>query len=48
MKIPTIYKILHLKPKIEHQEPHKKPGAKSAAPEGNAVPALLVAPVVLL
>jgi hypothetical protein len=44
----TIYKILHIKLKIEQHEPHWKPGVNPGAPEGWAVPTPLVAPVVLI
>jgi len=40
-----IYKTLHIKLKIEH---HCKPGMESCALEVLAVPALYVAPVVLI
>ena len=43
----TIYKTLHRKLNIEQQIP-TKPGVNSDAPEGLAVPAPHVAPVVLL
>ena len=44
----TIYKTLHKKLKIDQHEPHQKPGMNSSAPEGQAVPAQLMAQVVLL
>jgi hypothetical protein len=43
-----IYKTLDRKLKIDQREPHYKPGIHSGHPEESAVPALLVAPVVLL
>ena len=39
---------IHIKLKIELQEPHLKPGVNSGTPEGLAVPAPLVTPVVLI
>jgi hypothetical protein len=36
----------HIKPKIEQHEPHQKPEVNSGAPEGLAVPAPLVTPIV--
>jgi len=43
-----IYKALHRKWKIEQYEPHYHPGVNSGASEKSAVPALLVAHVMLL
>ena len=39
---------IHIKLKIEQHEPHKKPEVNSGAPEGLAVPATLVTPVVII
>jgi hypothetical protein len=44
----TIYKTLHIKLMIKQHEPYKKPGVNSDAPEGLAVPAPHVTPVVVL
>ena len=44
----TIYKTLHIKLKIEQQEPHRKPSVITGTPEGLPVPALHVTPVVFL
>jgi len=44
----TIYKTLHIKLKIEQHEPHRKPGVRTGTPEGLAVPAIHVTPVVFL
>jgi len=44
----TIYKILHRKLKIEQHKPHQKPGENSGSPEGLAVPAPHVTPIMLL
>jgi len=41
-------KTLHKKLKIEQDESHKKPRVNLGAPEGLAVPASLVTPVMLL
>jgi hypothetical protein len=43
-----IYKTLHRKPTTEQHEPNYKPGLNSGAPEGNAVPATHVEPIMLL
>jgi hypothetical protein len=37
-----IYKTQHRKIKIEQHEPHKKPGVNSGAPEGYAVPDIML------
>jgi hypothetical protein len=37
-----IYKTQHRKIKIEQHEPHKKPGVNSGAPEGLAVPDIML------
>jgi hypothetical protein len=37
-----IYKTQHRKIKIEHHEPHKKPGVNSGALEGYAVPDIML------
>jgi hypothetical protein len=46
--IKTIYKTLRTKLKIEQHEPNQNPGVNSGAPEGKAVPASLVAPVMTM
>ena len=43
-----IYKTLHRKPTTEQHEPNYKPGLNSGAPEGYAVPATHVEPIMLL
>ena len=43
-----IYKTLHSKLKIEQHQCHNKLGPNQGAPEGLAVPAPIVIPVVLL
>jgi hypothetical protein len=42
----TIYQTPHRKPKIEQNELQQKPGVNAGAPEGLAVPASHVTPVV--
>ena len=44
----TIYKTVHRKLNIEQCEPHYNPGIISGAPKLEAVPALLVAHILLI